>query len=74
MILLPLGNSLNIPNANAIADYDTEQYKRNLDLSNDHYYVFPQNSDSSQKLKCNNINVNVNGLELDVLHLLKIVI
>jgi hypothetical protein len=58
---------MNISNANAITDSDNKQYERDLDLSNDHYYVFPQNSDSLKKLKCNNINVNVNGLELDVL-------
>ncbi|HET8792838.1 MAG TPA: hypothetical protein VFM31_03510, partial [Nitrososphaeraceae archaeon] len=66
IILVPVGSSLNISNATAIADYDKEQSKMDLDLSNDHYYVFPQNNNSLQKIKCNNINVNVNGLELDV--------
>lgn len=66
IILVPVGSSLNISNATAIADYDKEQSKMDLDLSNDHYYVFPQNNNLLQKIKCNNINVNVNGLELDV--------
>jgi hypothetical protein len=57
VILLPVGSSMNISNANAIAD---------LDLSNDHFYLFPQKSDLLQKLNCNNINVNINGLELGV--------
>ena len=52
MLLLQLGTSnMNISNANAMADFD------NLDVK--------QVSVSS--LKCNNINVNANGLELDVL-------
>ncbi|HET7643155.1 MAG TPA: hypothetical protein VFK40_06580 [Nitrososphaeraceae archaeon] len=53
VILLPLGNSLNISNANAIADFDNkEDRKQQVGVNS---------------LKCNNINVNVNGLELNVL-------
>ena len=52
MILLPLGNnSLNISNANVIADFDDVDRKQ-VNVSS---------------LKCNNININVNGLELYVL-------
>ena len=51
MILLPLGNnSLNISNANVIADFDDVDRKQ-VNVSS---------------LKCNNININVNGLELYV--------
>jgi hypothetical protein len=50
-ILLPLGNSLNISNANGIADFDKADKKQV----------------SVNSLKCDNINVNVNGLELSVL-------
>src|ERR1041384_336490 len=53
VVLLPIGNSLNISNANAIAEYDKEERKQV----------------SISSLKCNNINVNVNGLELSVLPL-----
>ena len=52
VILLPVGNSFNISNANAIADFDNKVNKKQVSVSS---------------LKCNNINVNVNGLELDVL-------
>jgi hypothetical protein len=51
VILLPIGTSLNNPNANAIADFDNGDRKQV----------------SVSSLKCNNINVNVNGLELSVL-------
>ena len=50
MILLPLGNSFNILNANAIADFDNKGDRKQ--------------QVSVNSLKCNNINVNVNGLEL----------
>ena len=50
-ILLLLGSSnMNISNANAITDFDDKDSKQV----------------SVNSLKCNNINVNVNGLELDV--------
>ncbi|HET8793212.1 MAG TPA: hypothetical protein VFM31_05430 [Nitrososphaeraceae archaeon] len=52
VILLPVGSSLKIPNANAIADFDKGDRKQQVSVSS---------------LKCNNINVNVNGLELSVL-------
>jgi hypothetical protein len=49
VILLPLGNSLNISNVNAIADFDNKGERKNV-----------------SSLNCNNFNLNVNGLELDV--------
>jgi hypothetical protein len=52
VILLPIGTTLNNLNANAIADYDNKVNKKQVSVSS---------------LKCNNINVNVNGIELDVL-------
>ena len=52
VVLLPVGNSLNNQNANAIADYDNKGDKQSVSVSS---------------LKCNNINVNVNGLELSLL-------
>jgi len=52
VILLPVGNSMNISNANAIAGYDNSDKKKQVSLNS---------------LKCNNINVNVNGLELSLL-------
>jgi hypothetical protein len=47
MILLPLGNSLNISNANAIADFDIKVDKKQVSLSS---------------LKCINTNININGV------------
>jgi hypothetical protein len=60
VILLPLGNSLNISNANAnaVADYNNKVDKKQVSVSS---------------LNCKNINVNVNGFELDALHLLQII-
>ncbi|HJT85417.1 MAG TPA: hypothetical protein VJ697_13135, partial [Nitrososphaeraceae archaeon] len=52
VILLPLGTSnMNISNANAIADFDNKEDRKQQVSS----------------LDCSNYNVNVNGLELDVL-------
>jgi len=51
VVLLPVGTSLNHQNADAISDYDKGD-KKQVSVSS---------------LKCNNINVNVNGLELSVL-------
>ena len=52
IILLPIGTSnINIPNANAIAYLDNKEDKKSVSVST---------------LKCNNINVDVNGLELEV--------
>ena len=67
IMLLTAGVDLvSYSNVYASEDYDTKQSEMDLDLSDDHYYVFPQNDNPLQKIKCNNINVNVNGLELDV--------
>src|ERR1044072_8117939 len=54
VVLLPVGKSLNNQNANAIADYDNKGDKQSVSVSS---------------LKCNNITVNVNGLELSLLPL-----
>ena len=51
--LLPLGNNMKISNANGIADFDKVDKK----------------SVSVISLKCNNIDVNVNGLEFSALPL-----
>jgi hypothetical protein len=51
VILLPIGSSLKIQNANGIADFDKRDRKQHVSVSS---------------LKCNNIKVNVNGLELSV--------
>ena len=62
VILLPFGPS-NISNANAIAEdeYYVNQYENyGMDMANDNYYK-SQGSDFIKKIKCNNINVNVNG-------------
>ena len=62
VILLPFGPS-NISNANAIAEdeYYVDQYENYaMDMANDNYYK-SQGSDFIKKIKCNNINVNVNG-------------
>jgi hypothetical protein len=52
VILLPVGNSLNNQNTNAIADFDNKVDRKQVSVNS---------------LKCNNINVNVNGLELSIL-------
>jgi len=65
-MLLPFGTSSIMNNSNAMAigedyDYEADQYKNYaMDMANDNYYK-SQNSDFIQKIKCNNINANVNG-------------
>ena len=51
MILLPIGISSNNSNTNANADFDNKVDRKQVNISS---------------LKCNNINVDVNGLELNV--------
>ena len=63
-MLLPFGtSSMNISNANAIAEdknYADQYENYATDMSNDNHYK-SQGSDFIKKVKCNNINVNVNG-------------
>ena len=66
-MLLPFGTSMKIfSNAMAVEnDYyyndETDQYENYAtDMANDNYYK-SQGSDSIKKIKCNNINANVNG-------------
>ena len=66
VILLPFGPS-NISNANAIAEdeYYADQYENYaMDMANDNYYK-SQGSDFIKKIKCNNINANLNG-DIDI--------
>jgi hypothetical protein len=51
VILLPLGTNTNNSNVNVIASFDNQADRQQVTASS---------------LKCNNINANVNGLELDV--------
>jgi hypothetical protein len=66
-MLLPFGTSMNIfSNAMAVendyyGDDETDQYENYaMEMANDNYYKSP-GSDFIKKIKCNNINVNVNG-------------
>ena len=66
VILLPFRPS-NISNANAIAEdeYYADQYENNaMDKANDNYYK-SHASDFIKKIKCNNINANLNG-DIDI--------
>jgi hypothetical protein len=56
------GTEKTVQYVNDMADYVEDKY---LPYANDKY-VKSQNSEFVKKIKCNNINVNVNGLELDL--------
>lgn len=68
VVLLPVGSSMTISNVMAFEDYgydNTDQYMKYAeDMTNNNYYK-PQ-SDSIQKIKCNNINSNFNGIEANM--------
>ncbi|HEX5185354.1 MAG TPA: hypothetical protein VFV86_00565 [Nitrososphaeraceae archaeon] len=57
---------MNLSNAMAITDYDnTDQYmKYTEEMTNDNYYK--SHSDLIQKIKCNNINANLNGINANI--------
>jgi hypothetical protein len=66
--LLPIAPSIGNSNVMAFEDYgyeadQYEQYAKNM--ANDSYY-YKSNSDLIQKIKCNNINSNLNGIESNV--------
>jgi hypothetical protein len=63
-MLLPFGSSMNLSNAMAIADYgNTDQYtKYAQDMTENNYYK-SQNNEILQKIKCNNINSNLNNVD-----------
>lgn len=66
VMLLPFGTSMNnFSNAMAIEEYgyDADQYKNYaMDMANDNYYK-SQGSGFIKKIKCNNINSNLNGVD-----------
>jgi len=67
VMLLPFVPNINIfSSAMAIADYgNTDQYmKYGQDMMNKNYDN--SNSNSIQKIKCNNINSNLNGIEANI--------
>jgi hypothetical protein len=69
VVLLPFGTSMNIfSNAMAFEDYgyETDQYEDYAtDMANDNYYK-SQGNDFVKKIKCNNINSNLNGIEANI--------
>jgi len=68
--LIPVGPS-SMSNSNVMAidedyDYEADQYERYATaMANDNYYK-SQGSDFIKKIKCNNINVNLNGIDVDL--------
>jgi hypothetical protein len=67
LLLSQVGTTTIFPNVMAIADYDnTDQYMRHAeDMTNKNYYK-SQNNDLIQKLKCNNINANLNNIDASI--------
>ncbi len=57
------GTDETVQYVNDMADYVEDKYQP---YAKDNNHIKSQNSDFVKKIKCNNINVNVNGLELDV--------
>lgn len=67
VLLLPMGSSMTISNVMASDDYgyETDQYMKYAeDMTNKNYDK--SQSDSIQKIKCNNINSNFNGIEANI--------
>ena len=67
LLLSQIGTTVIFPNAIAIADYDnTDQYMKDAqDMTNKIYYK-SQSNDLIQKIKCNNINANLNGINANI--------
>jgi hypothetical protein len=68
VLLLPVSSIMSISNVMASYDYGygTDQYmKYSNDMTNDNYYK-SQNSELLKKIKCNNINANLNGVDVSL--------
>ncbi len=66
IFFLPVGPSMSNSNVMAFEDYgyeETDQYERYAkNMANENYYK-SQSSDIIKKIKCNNINSNLNGID-----------
>jgi hypothetical protein len=68
-MLMPLGtNSISNLNANAVSGYETDTYNEGYtnDFTKEDKPYKSQYSDIIKKIKCNNINANLNGVEANL--------